>query len=112
LTSGEQQVFTATNALGLGVDAPHIRVVLHVGTVRQMRQYAQESGRAGRQGDASEAIIMRGYRTIAKGRVAMGFAADVEEEMQEFIGGEGCMRRVMDEAMDGTNERWECEADE
>jgi superfamily II DNA helicase RecQ len=112
LTSGEQHLFTATNALGLGVDAAHIRVVLHVGTVRQIRQYGQESGRAGRQGEASEAIIMRGYRTTARGRVAVGFAEDVEEEMQAFIGGEGCMRRVMDEAMDGTNDRWECEVDE
>jgi hypothetical protein len=48
---------------------------------------------------------MRGYRTTARGRVGLGFAEDVEEEMREFTGGDGCMRRVMDEAMDGTNER-------
>jgi len=112
LTSGERHLFTATNALGLGVDAPHIRVVLHVGTVRQMRQYAQESGRAGRQGQASEAIIMRGYRTTKAGLTYVGFADDVEEEMQELIKGEGCMRRVLDEAMDGSNKRWECGEDE
>jgi superfamily II DNA helicase RecQ len=112
LTSGEQHLFTATNALGLGVDAAHIRVVLQVGTVRQIRQYGQESGRAGRQGQASEAIIMRGYRTTRKGRVAVGFAEDVEEEMREWIGGQGCMRRVIEEAMDGTNDRWQCDEDE
>ena len=43
-------MFTATNALGLGIDAPTIRVVMHVGRVRMMRHYAQESGRAGRDG--------------------------------------------------------------
>jgi superfamily II DNA/RNA helicase len=112
LTSGEQHLFTATNALGLGVDAAHIRVVLHVGTVRQIRQYGQESGRAGRQGQASEAIIMRGYRTTRKGRVAVGFAEDVEGEMREWIGGQGCMQRVIEEAMDGTNDRWQCDEDE
>ena len=61
LTGRQAHVFTATNALGLGVDAATIRAVVHIGTVRKMRQYAQESGRAGRDGQASEAIIMRGY---------------------------------------------------
>lgn len=69
LTEGRQQVFTATNALALGVDAPKIRVVMHVGTVRKMRDHAQESGRAGRDGEASEAIIMRGMRMDRQGRV-------------------------------------------
>jgi superfamily II DNA helicase RecQ len=112
LTSGEQHLFTATNALGFGVDTAHIRVVLHVGTVQQIQQYGQESRRAGQQGQASKAIIIRGYQTTKRGQAAVGFAEDVEEEMREFIGGEGCIRRVMDEAMDGTNDRWECESDE
>jgi superfamily II DNA helicase RecQ len=112
LTSGQQQVFTATNALGLGVDAPTIRAVVHIGTVRKMRHYAQESGRAGRDGKTSEAIIMRGYRQTRQGRVYRGFGKDVEEEMVDFIGGQGCMRKVIDKAMDGAEQRWECEEDE
>jgi len=110
LTEGQQQVFTATNALGLGVDAPTIRAVVHVGMVRKMRHYAQESGRAGRDGLASEAIIMRGFRTDRRGRVRVqGFGKHVEEEMQRFIGGEECMRVVMDQAMDGRENRVQCE---
>ena len=105
-------MFTATNALGLGVDAPTIRAVIHIGTVRKMRHYAQESGRAGRDGKTSEAIIMRGYRQTQRGRVYRGFGKDVEEEMVEFIGGVGCMRKVIDKAMDGAEQRWECEEDE
>jgi superfamily II DNA helicase RecQ len=112
LTSGQQQVFTATNALGLGVDAPTIRAVVHIGTIRKMRHYAQESGRAGRDGKKSEAIIMRGYRQTRQGRVYRGFGKDVEEEMVDFIGGQGCMRKVIDEAMDGAEQRWDCEEDE
>jgi superfamily II DNA helicase RecQ len=112
LTSGEEQVFTATNALGLGIDAPTIRAVVHIGAVRKMRHYAQESGRAGRDGERSEAIIMRPYREMQRGKVYVPFGKDVEEEVQEFIGGQVCMRRVMDEAMDGTEQRWGCEADE
>jgi len=61
LTNGQEQVFAATNALGLGIDAQSIRVVVHVGISKKMRNYVQESGRAGRDGLKSEAIIMRAW---------------------------------------------------
>ena len=69
LTTGEQDVFVATNALGLGIDAPTIRVVIHVGVRRSMRDFAQESGRAGRDRQWSESIIMRWQQTQADGSV-------------------------------------------
>lgn len=59
LTEGQERVFTATNALGLGVDAPNIRLVIHTNVPFKLKQYGQESGRAGRDGSSSEAIIMR-----------------------------------------------------
>ena len=55
---GTKRVICATNALGLGIDLPDIRVVIHVGRPRQLRDYAQESGRAGRDREGSEAIIV------------------------------------------------------
>lgn len=44
--SGEERVVVASNAFGLGIDQPDVRVVFHVGPIYQMKSYAQESGRA------------------------------------------------------------------
>ncbi|KAH8800926.1 P-loop containing nucleoside triphosphate hydrolase protein [Xylogone sp. PMI_703] len=56
--SADGRVVVATNAFGLGIDRPDVRVVIHVGPVFQIRNYVQESGRAGRDQQPSEAIIM------------------------------------------------------
>lgn len=113
LTGAQEQVFTATNALGLGVDAATIRAVVHVGRVRKMRHYAQESGRAGRDGQTSEAIIMRGYRRV-RGKQLFGPVSgkDVEEEIRELIEGKGCMWTIINKAMDGDTTRVGCEEGE
>jgi superfamily II DNA helicase RecQ len=58
LTGQTEQVFIATNALGVGIDALTIQVVIHVGVLKELKQYSQESSRVGRDGQASEAIIM------------------------------------------------------
>jgi len=60
LIEGRHRVISATNALGLGVDIPDIRVVIHAGQPQKLRDYAQESGRAGRDRENSKAIIVCG----------------------------------------------------
>jgi superfamily II DNA helicase RecQ len=90
LREGTQQIFTATNALKLGVNAPTIRIIIHVGLVQRLRDYAQKSGRTGRNEQASEAIIVRATPHDRRGRAVEEFAEQaekrgVEREMWEFL---------------------------
>jgi superfamily II DNA helicase RecQ len=56
--SADGRVVAATNAFGLGIDRPDLRVVVHIGPIYQLWNYSQESGRAGRGGRRGEALIL------------------------------------------------------
>jgi superfamily II DNA or RNA helicase len=113
LTEGQQQVFVATSALGLGVDHGLIRVVLFAGRVRRLRDLVQQSGRAGRDGARSESIIVRGGSYSPEGkRLAGGRYADTEAEVYEIVEGDCCIRVVLDREMDGNTARQGCERGE
>lgn len=114
LKDGTQQVWTATNALGLGVDAPSVRVIIHVGKVRKIRDYAQESGRAGRDGLACESIVLQGVRYDKTGTAVQQDRSTwgMEREMQEFIDTARCRRVVLDRVFDGYIDRQGCEEGE
>ena len=55
---GTRRVVVATSAFGLGIDLSDIRMLVHMDVPRSMEEYAQESGRTGRDGDISEVFIM------------------------------------------------------
>ena len=55
---GDTRVMVATNAFGMGIDKPDVRLVVHVDIPDSPEAYFQEAGRGGRDGEKAYAVLL------------------------------------------------------
>jgi ATP-dependent DNA helicase RecQ len=76
--SGGVEVVVATSAFGMGIDKPDVRFVIHADVSESLDSYYQEIGRAGRDGDPAEVLLL--YRSEDLGLRNFYASGGVDEE--------------------------------
>jgi len=64
--TNQVRVMVCTNAFGMGIDKPDVRFVIHADVPEAVENYYQESGRAGRDGDRSFAVLLYDEQELKK----------------------------------------------
>ena len=93
---GSCRVLFSTIAFGMGIDIPCIHTIIHYGPSRDIDDYLQESGRAGRSGEASHAVLY-----VYPG-CTLGY---VSPDMKRYVANtEKCRRSLLLESFPGQHQ--------
>ncbi len=80
--NGKLKVITATNAFGMGIDKPDVRLVIHADIPGSLENYIQEAGRAGRDGASSRCILLYNGDDVERQFVLQAMSEVTEQDIR------------------------------
>jgi len=102
--AGRYSVLVATSAFGMGVDLPDVRLVVHIQSPAGLAAYYQQAGRAGRDGDPAECVLLYSPAdsvTQARLRSKEVGAAESWRALQDYAFGTRCRQQLLVEHFTG-----------
>ncbi|HEU5061320.1 MAG TPA: RecQ family ATP-dependent DNA helicase, partial [Kofleriaceae bacterium] len=113
--AGKIRVLVATNAFGMGVDYPDVRLIVHFQAPGSVAAYYQEAGRAGRDGEPAHCVMFFGpgdlvtqRRLQSGGDVDPRRIAAALDALEGYATGDACRQRMLCTYFTGRDEQAAC----